>query len=169
MDCGGSFVTVLIPESIQKAVGSAGWKSVVLEREMPSQAKREKLKLLPGCMLWTAQGKKDLSVREGREGVCEGRGAIRRQYLGYRGRSSVNLDRSSQRTMAAHWRNPRTCTHSKAPPTTPTKPKLLSYPAATLSLRKPVSGSMRCCAKSSIHRLSESSPGGNEGGRFREK
>lgn len=42
----------------------------------------------------------------------------------------------------------------KAPPTTPTKPKLLSHPAATFSPRKPESGSVRCCAESSSHRLS---------------
>jgi len=37
----------------------------------------------------------DLSMQEGRGGIYEGKGVIRRQCLGFKGKSSVNLDCSS--------------------------------------------------------------------------
>lgn len=99
----------------------------------------------------------DLSVQEGRGGLCEGKGVLRRQCLGYKGKASVNLDCSSQREGYGGSLEKSTHIHTLA--IHPSE-RLLSHPAATSSPRKPESGSVRCCAESSSHRLSaEKAPG----------
>lgn len=128
-------------------MGSARWKSVILGADA-LMGNDGKTKAASWLYVMDYSRQEDLSVQEGRGGICEGKGVLRRQCLGMA--SPVKHQQPKRRSMAGCRRNPQTTTLSqpptrKTPPTTPTKPKLLSYPAATSSPRKPAAGSVMLC------------------------